>query len=399
MSQMRRSRWSLSMWTVALIFLIVAGNAEAACPNPFEDPKNDVCNPYRYIPHKVGNVTGTVLFFISSALLTGCYIHRPIKWFLVLVIGAWTYAIGMALRFGMRHDPQNLDFIIASSLLVVLSPCAYLAAMYILLGKITVQLDGAKYLRPFEPRSVGKFFVWSDVITFQIQSAGNSLFTLKNKKLSDVGKWIIVTGLLLQLISFIVFACLVAIFYVRVWKEDSHLFHQGGWRRLYWALIFTCVMMLARCVFRVIEFIQEAPGSLNTHEVYFFFLDALPMWLVISTFIPFWPARWINIPSPNGATDYAFQRATAKIKSPRDRGVQIEGGTDTDWVRMNDMREGDYQDQHMGQDSRKSELRELIDVKSNKHRKRQGKKGDRDHLDMTGQPDPCEPQGIHSPSP
>ncbi|WVW82404.1 hypothetical protein I302_104411 [Kwoniella bestiolae CBS 10118] len=262
--------------------------------DPFLDPKNDPCNPFRYIPDKAGNIVVAEFFTHSAFFLLLCYIHRPIRWFLVLLIGAATHAIGLWFRLGIRALPHSLGFIIIEEILVVLSPCAYLAALYILLGRITQHLDGAKYLRPIKPEKVAKIFVWSDLITFLIQGNASGLLSNKNPTVVKAARYGILVGLILQFISFMFFCYLVVMFFYRVRKEAPQLYRLRRWKKLYFALIFTCVAMLVRSVYRIAEFAQDQPGYLYTHEIFFFTLDCLPMGLTISTYVIFWPGRYLT---------------------------------------------------------------------------------------------------------
>lgn len=49
-----------------------------------------------------------------------------------------------------------------------------------------------------------------------------------------------------------------------------------------------------RSIFRTIELGEGYAGYLATHEVYFYTLDTLPLFIAISIFVPFWPGRFIR---------------------------------------------------------------------------------------------------------
>lgn len=113
--------------------------------------------------------------------------------------------------------------------------------------------------------------------------------------LHQVGTNIFLAGLVLQLASFALFTVMVIIFVVRVYKYDRNgIWAQSGWKSLYAALGWTCVMFLIRSVFRTIELSQGYSGYLTTHEVYYITLDALPLWLGIVVYAWFWPAKYLH---------------------------------------------------------------------------------------------------------
>ena len=51
------------------------------------------------------------------------------------------------------------------------------------------------------------------------------------------------------------------------------------WRILFWVLLSTCVGIVVRCVFRAIEYAGGYDSYLASTEVFFYVLDALPLWV------------------------------------------------------------------------------------------------------------------------
>lgn len=74
-------------------------------------------------------------------------------------------------------------------------------------------------------------------------------------------------------------------------RKDKFLWSRKGWKPLFAALGFTCIMFLIRSFFRVVELSEGYSGYLATHEVYWAALDALPLWLGIMVYTYFWPCR------------------------------------------------------------------------------------------------------------
>lgn len=129
-------------------------------------------------------------------------------------------------------------------------------------------------------------------MTFLIQASGGGISTSAN--LHSVGTNIFLAGLVLQLASFLLFSVLCAVFIIRVYKYDKALWNRPGWKGLYAALGWTCVMFLIRSVFRTVELSEGYSGYLSTHEVYYITLDALPLWLGIIVYAWFWPAKYLH---------------------------------------------------------------------------------------------------------
>ncbi|GHJ87333.1 hypothetical protein NliqN6_3735 [Naganishia liquefaciens] len=267
----------------------------AYCPeDPFLDPENDQCNPLRYIPVLWGAILALTLYFLVSILLTIQFFRHGGKYFLCLVIGAYCEGIGLTMRIPFRSNPHSTGIYIVEYLFVVLSPCAFLAADYILLGRITRHLNGHAHLKPINPNKIMRIFVGSDICTFLIQAAGGGLSTAQDNKLRDVGSKIFLAGIALQLVSFAFFTGVYLMFAWRVYKHDAVIWNHRGWKALYLALGWTCIMFLIRSVYRTIELSEGYTGYLNTHEPYFYFLDTLPLWLGISVYVWFWPTKYLR---------------------------------------------------------------------------------------------------------
>lgn len=78
------------------------------------------------------------------------------------------FAFGLATRFGLHNNPDSKGIYIAEDLLVVLSPCGFIAANYVLLGRLARWLGCDQYLL-VPARRITLIFVCSDVGTFLVQ--------------------------------------------------------------------------------------------------------------------------------------------------------------------------------------------------------------------------------------
>jgi hypothetical protein len=81
---------------------------------------------------------------------------------------AQAYALGIAFRFGLHSNPDSSTLYILYYLFVTLSPCGFIAAEYVLLGRMARWLGGDRHLL-ITPRRITLVFVLSDVTTFLTQ--------------------------------------------------------------------------------------------------------------------------------------------------------------------------------------------------------------------------------------
>ncbi|WWC58468.1 uncharacterized protein I303_101010 [Kwoniella dejecticola CBS 10117] len=290
---------------LALLSIVCARSADIDCPeDPYADPQTDICNPLRYIPNKSINIAAAVLYFIVAAILTFHSFRQKANYFLCLVIGAWFEGLGLVLRVAFRKNPHSSGLYIVCYLFVVLSPCAFLAGDYILLGRLVSYLGKNEHLRPLKANWVSWTFIISDICTFLIQAAGGGLSISKNITTAQAGGNIFLAGIAAQLASFVLFSAMWIVFGVRAFKDDKELWNRPGWKSLYWAMGFTCICFIIRSIFRTVELSEGYIGYLATHERYYLGLDTLPLLLGIATYCYFWPGKYLHF-APKGQVEHA----------------------------------------------------------------------------------------------
>ncbi|KAJ7591041.1 RTA1-like protein [Mycena floridula] len=272
--------------------------------DPFADPKNDVFNPLRYIANNALTAVAFALILLVAFSQTWCMIKWPsAKWMMSMVIGAYTFATGLGLRFGLHSHPESKGIYIAEYLFVVLSPCAFIAANYVVLGRLAIHLQSEEFLL-VSPRRITVIFVSSDIVTFLIQAAGGSLTISNDQNMRTIGSHLFLTGLALQLASFVLFTITYVVFLYRVYKTKPETFFKDSskpwfvdWRALAFAISISCVGILIRSFYRTVELSEGYQGHLATTEAFFYALDTLPLFLATVVYVPFWPGRFIPGPS------------------------------------------------------------------------------------------------------
>ncbi|KAF5388158.1 hypothetical protein D9615_000468 [Tricholomella constricta] len=279
----------------------VAAASTLSPGDPYADPKNDPYNPLRYITSNTLTAIAFSLILSIAISQTYCFYKWRAKWMLSMVIGGYCFAFGLSTRFGLHFHPQSKGLYIVQYLFVVLSPCAFIAADYVLLGQLARHLGADQHLT-VPARWITVAFIMSDVTTFLIQAAGGALSASANSLHTNyVGSRIFLAGLIAQLVSFVSFTCLYILFLYRVhkrnpeiWRKDQSKAWYNDWRALGAVLFISCIGILIRSIFRVIELSEGYQGHLATTESFFYGLDTLPLLIAIVVYTPFWPGRFIN---------------------------------------------------------------------------------------------------------
>ncbi|KAF8529138.1 RTA1-domain-containing protein [Hysterangium stoloniferum] len=285
--------------------LRVAANTELPHPvNPFVSPSTDPYNPLRYTPNNALTAVAVALYLLTAVVMTYFMYRRGARFMAAMVIGAYTMSLGLSMRFGLHSQPESKGIYILEYLLVVLSPCAFIASDYVLLGRLSQSLGMGEHLL-ISPNRITRVFIASDVATFLIQAAGASISisgsTSGDLKRLQAGSHIFLAGLALQAASFIVFMAIFLLFLYRVRKCAPQVWNPSPsppwwkhWRMLSVALGISCVGILIRSAYRTIELSEGFEGRLGTSEGFFYGLDTLPLFLAIVVYVPFWPSGYIK---------------------------------------------------------------------------------------------------------
>jgi len=216
-------------------------------------------------------------------------------------IGAYTFAIGFACRFVLHVKPDSRGIYIAEDFFVILSPCAFIAADYVLLGRLATYLGSGKHLL-VSPSRITITFVISDITTFLIQATGGAVsVAATTTKGEQLGSHIFLGALIIQLISFLIFTLIFLrfVYHVHKFEHEAWLLHRenrwyNDWRLLSVALGVSCVGIIIRSFYRVVELSQGFFGPIAQNEGLFYALDTLPLFIAIFVYVPFWPGRFIT---------------------------------------------------------------------------------------------------------
>ncbi|KAJ7926256.1 RTA1 like protein-domain-containing protein [Mycena leptocephala] len=265
-----------------------------------------------FVPAVAPALVGLALYALSGLVHWIQFFRIGQRFMLPLPIGMTMMAIGFAIRILVHNSPTSLGLNIGTTLLILLSPCLFLALDYVILGRLA-GLFGPEVSSKamfISPARVATIFVWSDVGTFFIQAIGGSMTTSSKIATINLGNKIVLVGLGVQLASFGLFTTLMIVFGFRVRTQFPHVWRATGnqsfapfskdpvsdWHILYYTLCLSCVSILIRSIFRLAEFIQGHQGYISSHEVFFYCFDSLSLWIAMTLYCSVWPPRFLSAP-------------------------------------------------------------------------------------------------------
>ncbi|GAA6031804.1 hypothetical protein JCM8097_001998 [Rhodosporidiobolus ruineniae] len=275
-----------------------------------------------YIPKKALSFIG-IITYGGVALVQWFLLFRNgfRAYMLPVVLGMTFMAGGFAIRVYYANNWDSLGVYIGMTMLILCSPCLFLAQDYMLLHRLADAMGPNVAQRALFIRSslITKLFVTSDIVTFLLQAGGGGM-SAASSSMAKYGPKVALVGLFIQLICFLLFCTLFLVFVYRVRNNYPHLRHPaspfsirkfGGplsakltsdWRPLAVVLGLTMIGILVRSVYRIIEYAQGRDGALMTHEGYFYILDALPLLLSMALFCIIWPPRVLDGVERKGAS-------------------------------------------------------------------------------------------------
>ncbi|KAJ9295543.1 hypothetical protein DTO271G3_5999 [Paecilomyces variotii] len=260
---------------------------------------------YAYDPSAGAAIVAIVCFCLTSALHTWQLVRTRSRSFIPLTIGGYLEIIGYACRLVASHQSPNFTRspFIVETVLILVAPAFFSASIYMLLGRIIRIVDGESR-SIISRRWLTKIFVFGDVVSLFLQAIGGVLITQKDADKIDHGKKIVDAGLFTQIASFGFFVVTATAFHIRLKLNPTaaSLTKNNPWRKDLYTLYITSILILVRCIVRVVEYLQGVSGYIMTHEVFIYVFDFLLMFIVMVIF---------NIIHPSGI--YAVLRGGGKV--------------------------------------------------------------------------------------
>lgn len=117
-----------------------------------------------------------------------------------------------------------------------------------------------------------------------------------SKEKKDLGEHMIIVGLFVQILFFGFFIIVSVVFHRRMLATPMHqvVSTQVPWAKYMRVLYLASVLIMARSVYRVAEYVQGSDGTLQGTEAYLYVLDASLMFLCSLIFNCYHPSRILS---------------------------------------------------------------------------------------------------------
>jgi hypothetical protein len=181
-------------------------------------------------------------------------------------------------------------------MLIMCAPPLIAATVYMVLGRIIRSFD-AEHLSSMRVKWLTFVFVMNDVLTFCTQIGGAGVQVTGDAKIMDIGKKVVLAGLIFSLVVFAFFIYITAKFHRRLQQMPTPLINHNPnlhWQRYMVAIYVSCFALMLRNLVRTIQFGAGRTAQVNTKEAYIYVFDAFLMFLAMLVLIVYHPGRLIK---------------------------------------------------------------------------------------------------------
>lgn len=171
-----------------------------------------------------------------------------------------------------------------------MAPALLAASVYMVLGRVIRSVHAERH-SIIRVRWLTRIFVLTDVLSFMVQSGGASLQT--NDEIDpEIGKAVVLVGLFVQAVAFGFFTVAAIIFHMRINREPTTASLAPGtnWRKILRMLYFVNGLIMARSIFRIVEYLMGIHSYLFRNEWPLFVFDGELM-LLSMAFYAWWYPR------------------------------------------------------------------------------------------------------------
>ncbi|KAJ5897519.1 RTA1-domain-containing protein [Penicillium tannophilum] len=245
---------------------------------------------WKYVPSLAAAIIFIILFICTTAFHLFKLWKNRARFCIPFAIGGIFEIIGYFARAFSHNNTASIMPFAIQNVFILLGPVLFAASVYMTLGRI-ISAIGAKQNSLIPIRWLTKTFVAGDILSFVVQGGAAGLMVTGSN--AGIGQDIEMVGLLIQVIMFAFFVVTALVFQIRT-QRDSRFESGGGlisWKRHLYLLYAVSLLIMVRSIFRVVEYGLGTDGYPLTHEWTLYIFDSLLMWLVMVSWLIWYPGE------------------------------------------------------------------------------------------------------------
>ncbi|KAJ5527509.1 hypothetical protein N7513_011668 [Penicillium frequentans] len=261
---------------------------------------------YPYAPSETAGYVFMAIFGISTIVHIILTIPFRAAYFIPLVLGGLCETFGYYGRAWAHGDRTDIGAWALQEMLILCAPPLVSATVYMVLGRIILSFN-AEHLSSIRPKRLTLIFVLNDVLCFCTQLGGAGVQITGDAEIMDIGKKVVLAGLIFSLVVFGFFVLVAAKFHRRLLRNPPPILlvnNDLNWTRYMWAMYVACVAIMIRNLVRTIQFGASSKAAVNTSEVYIYVFDAFLMFFSLLVLAVYHPGLLIKKARRLGQTDF-----------------------------------------------------------------------------------------------
>jgi hypothetical protein len=250
-------------------------------------------------------------FYVLFHKLTQCRYYKSWRTTILMPWGALILSAGFALRAYGAYHFDNLDILIANTVLIMSGPPVYALINYNVLSRVLFYVP---YLSPLHPGRVLTTFLAADGIIeiLVVNGALRMANTRLTKTEQNAGAILVKASLIAQALLFVSFLALASVFQYRARKAKVL---NKGLSSVLLVMYISSLIILARCIYRIVEFFEGGTtgvGPVVTNEAYFWVFEASIMLFNTYMLNVFHPGRHL----PRSNRIFLAQDGVTELRGP-----------------------------------------------------------------------------------
>ncbi|RGP63484.1 hypothetical protein FLONG3_9871 [Fusarium longipes] len=253
---------------------------------------------WMYSPSFPLAIVGTVVYGIIFLVLAYQTLIKYRAWFfIVVVVGSAVEVAAYNLRIHSVLNQSEITPFVMTLTYTVLAPVLIAAGNYLLISRLILAVLPSSRHRVLKipGRHLTPIFVTCDVIAFLIQGSGSGVASSDNwqGEMERIGVKILIAGLAFQVFAFSLFLCVFRRFHVLAGRTAVDNAPKG-WQKVVLSVYISSILIMIRCIFRVVEFAGGRNSYAFNHEWLFWVFESLPMIGAIGIFCIYHPSRYLG---------------------------------------------------------------------------------------------------------
>ncbi|CAE6506248.1 unnamed protein product [Rhizoctonia solani] len=293
-----------SLHSISYVLLSLLVQSLCAFGAGTNDDTSNTDTPLKYTPNiTLAIVAGSIFVATAVGFLIWSTWYRG--YYMITII---TSTVGLFLRIRYAQEPTNAPAYNAMDLFLLLSPCGFIAGVFMMLVPIATYLDAQEFLF-VKPNILTKIFLVAEFTAFLVQGSGSAMRISLNAEIIALGEKILLGGLVLQTITLTAFLNIFILFVFRLRKNRKAEWSNrpNGFMKHWLALLMVIGVsfqnLSIRGGYRMLVAMQGPNGSLASSEQFFYTTEVMTLWGAISAFLSIWPPRYLAMPRPIVAKD------------------------------------------------------------------------------------------------